>query len=61
MAQSGEGKPRVSIAGAADAAEASFRSEVVEPMGAGILALIGSCRTDINRSHSGRGAQHGCR
>jgi hypothetical protein len=72
MAQSGEGKPRVLIAGvrvaaavpsARGAAGASFRSEVVEPMGTKIASLkVPSCLVDvaIPDNHS-KGAQHGRR
>jgi hypothetical protein len=73
MAQSGEGKPRVLIAGvrvaavvppARGAAGASFRSEVVQPMGPEVASLaVPTCLagTAARRDHSGGGAQHGCR
>lgn len=74
MAQSGEGKPRVVIAGVGvaaggtrhkgDAADASFMSEVVEPMRAGVASLRApACLagTAIGDNRSGRGDQHGCR
>lgn len=74
MAQSGEGKPRVVIAGVGLApggirhnggsADASFRSEVVEPMRAVVASLrVPACDagTAISDNHSGRGDQHGRR
>jgi hypothetical protein len=73
MAQSGEGKPRVLIAEfpvptavppARGAADAAFRSEVVEPMRAEVASLrVPSCLagTAFSHSHAGRCAQHGCR
>jgi len=74
MAQSGEGKPRVVIAGVevavggirhdGGAADASFRSEVVEPMRAVLASLkVPACLAGsaISDNHSGRGDQHGRR
>ncbi len=74
MAQSGEGKPRVVIAGVGAAAEgiaetvvrpdASIKSEVVEPMRAAVASFLAPfcpAGASAGHNHIGRGAQHGCR